>query len=41
MNELMVLNEQVVLGKEFKVYGTVDELLFKAKDVDDFLKLTK
>jgi len=38
MNELKVLNEQVILGKEFKVYGTVDELLFKAKDVAEWIE---
>lgn len=33
MNELKLLNEQEVLGKRFKVYGTLDEPLFLAKDV--------
>ncbi len=34
-NELQVINEQVVLGNEFKIYGTVDSPLFLAKDVAD------
>ena len=33
MNELLVINEQEVLGKQFKVYGTLEEPLFLAKDV--------
>ena len=33
MNELLVINEQEVLGKQFKVYGTFEEPLFLAKDV--------
>lgn len=28
MNELKVLNEQEVLGKQFRVYGTAEEPLF-------------
>lgn len=32
MNELKVLNEQEVLGKQFRVYGTAEEPLFLAKD---------
>ncbi|MGL5690287.1 MAG: BRO family protein, partial [Bacteroidales bacterium] len=31
--ELQIINEQVVLGKEFKVYGNVEQPLFLAKDV--------
>lgn len=38
MNELKVLNEQEVLGKHFKVYGTPEEPLFLAKDVADWIK---
>ena len=36
MNELKVLNEQEVLGKQFKVYGTAEEPLFLAKDVAEW-----
>lgn len=38
MNELKVLNEQEVLGKQFKVYGTVEEPLFLAKDVAEWIE---
>lgn len=38
MNELKVLNEQEVLGKQFKVYGTADEPLFLAKDVAEWIE---
>lgn len=37
MNELTLLNEQEVLGKRFKVYGTIDEPLFLAKDVAEWI----
>ena len=40
MSELKVLNEQEVLGKQFKVYGTPEEPLFLAKDVAEWLDLT-
>lgn len=33
MEEIKILNEQEVLGKQFKVYGTPDNPLFMAKDV--------
>lgn len=33
MRELNIVNEQVVLGKEFKVYGDFENPLFLAKDV--------
>ena len=36
-NELMVIDERVVLGKEFKIYGTVEEPMFLAKDVADWI----
>ncbi|MFQ9516729.1 MAG: phage antirepressor [Eubacterium sp.] len=36
-NELKVINEQEVLGKQFKIYGTVDEPLFMAKDVAEWI----
>lgn len=38
MNELQVIKEQEVLGKEFRVYGSVDEPLFLAKDVADWIE---
>lgn len=37
MNELKVLNEQEVLGKHFKVYGTPEEPMFLTKDVADWI----
>ncbi len=37
MNELKVLNEQEVLGKHFKMYGTPEEPMFLAKDVADWI----
>ena len=37
-NELMVIDERVVLGKEFKIYGTVEEPLFLAKDVAEWIE---
>ena len=37
MMELQVINEQEVLGKDFKVYGSVDEPLFLAKDVANWI----
>ena len=33
MNELKIIEQREVLGKEFKIYGTFDEPLFLAKDV--------
>lgn len=33
MNGLKVLNEQEVLGKQFRIYGTAEEPLFLDKDV--------
>lgn len=36
-NEMMVLNEQEVLGKQFKVYGDNENPLFLAKDVADWI----
>ena len=41
MTELTVLENEVTLtNKTFNVYGTVEEPLFMAKDVDDDEKLT-
>lgn len=38
MMELQVIKEQEVLGKQFKMYGTVDEPLFLAKDVANWIE---
>ena len=38
MNALKVLNEQEVLGKQFRVYGTAEEPLFLAKDVAEWIE---
>lgn len=38
MNELQVIKEQEVLGKQFTMYGTVDEPLFLAKDVAEWIE---
>lgn len=38
MNELQIINQQEVLGKNFKVYGTPDEPLFLAKDVAEWIE---
>ena len=40
MNELQVIKEQEVLGREFKIYGTVQEPLFLAKDVASWIEHT-
>ncbi|MFT8313311.1 MAG: BRO family protein [Clostridium sp.] len=37
-NNLSVIDERVVLGKDFKVYGTVEEPLFLAKDVAECIE---
>lgn len=38
MNALTVINEQDVLGKRFKIYGTFEEPLFLAKDVAEWIE---
>ena len=38
MNELQVIKEQEVLGKQFTIYGSVDEPLFLAKDVANWIE---
>jgi len=38
MNELQIINEQEVLGKAFRIYGTVEEPLFMAKDVAEWIE---
>lgn len=37
MKELKVIDERVVLEKEFRIYGTADEPLFLAKDVAEWI----
>lgn len=39
-NNICVINEQEVLGKQFRVYGSVDEPLFLAKDVAMWIEHT-
>ena len=38
MNNLQVIKEQEVLGKEFRVYGTTENPLFLAKDVAEWIE---
>ena len=38
MNEVQLLDQREVLGKQFKIYGTVDEPLFLAKDVAEWIE---
>ena len=38
MKNEIVLNEQKVLGKDFTIYGTIDEPLFVASDVADWIQ---
>ncbi|MEE6181709.1 Bro-N domain-containing protein [Bacillus pretiosus] len=40
MNSLQVVHPQDVLGQPFKVYGTVEEPLFLAKDVAEWIEHT-
>lgn len=40
MQELQIIREQEVLGKDFKVYGDYDNPLVKAKDVADWLEVS-
>lgn len=37
MNEIKVINKSMLLGKEIDVYGSVDEPLFLAKDVAEWI----
>ena len=42
MNEsLKIINEQGVLGKDFKIYGSIDDPLFLAKDVAEWIEYDK
>nr|DAH73290.1 MAG TPA: BRO family protein [Caudoviricetes sp.] len=36
-NELIIIDEREMLGKDFKMYGTYEEPLFRAKDVAEWL----
>ena len=36
--EIKIINQQEILGKDFKVYGTIDEPLFLAKDVSEWIE---
>ena len=41
MNQIEIINEQEVLGKEFKVYGSFENPLFLAKDVAEWIDYSK
>ena len=41
MKELKIINEQEVLGKNFKIYGSIDNPLFLAKDVAEWIDYSK
>ena len=41
MKDLQVINEQEVLGKNFRVYGTIENPLFLAKDVAEWIEYDK
>lgn len=38
MDNVIILREQEILGKQFRVYGTIDEPLFVANDVADWIE---
>lgn len=38
MKELKIIEEREVLGKEFRIYGTIEEPLFLAKDVAEWIE---
>ena len=38
MNELIVIEERIVLGKEFRIYGDFENPLFLARDVADWIE---
>lgn len=40
-NELQVINQQEVLGQDFKIYGTIENPLFLAKDVAEWIDYSK
>lgn len=41
MKELKIIEEREVLGKEFRIYGTIEEPLFLAKDVAEWIEYDK
>ena len=41
MKELKIIEEREVLGKEFRIYGTIEEPLFLAKDVAEWIEYSK
>lgn len=41
MNELKIIDERKVLEKDFKIYGTVEEPLFLAKDVANWIEYSE
>ena len=41
MKELKVIDERIVLEKEFRIYGTVENPLFLAKDVAEWIDYSK
>ena len=41
MNELQVINKREILGKQFRVYGNFENLLFLAKDVAEWIDYAK
>lgn len=40
-NELQVINQQEVLGQDFRIYGTIENPLFLAKDVAEWIDYSK
>ena len=38
MNNLQVINQQEILGRDFKIYGTLESPLFLAKDVAEVIE---
>ena len=36
--EIQIINQQEVLGKDFKIYGTKENPLFLAKDVAEWIE---
>ena len=41
MTKLQIINQQEVLGKQFKIYGTIEEPLFLARDVAEWIEHSK
>lgn len=37
MNELQVIDEREIFGKNFRIFGTIEEPLFLAKDVAEWI----